>query len=180
METQRLKIGSDAPVFVLPAVDGREHALGDFDDKEVLVVAFSCNHCPTVVAYEDRMIALQRDYAERGVALVAINSNDPVNYPEDRFEAMVERSREKGFNFAYLRDRDQTVATSYGATHTPEFFVFDRERKLRYHGRLDDNRDEPDKVTRRYVREAMDAMLRGGVVETPETYSVGCTIKWST
>ncbi|MFQ5951327.1 MAG: thioredoxin family protein [Candidatus Geothermarchaeales archaeon] len=179
METQRLKLLSKAPAFALPGVEGNDHALEDFDEKEVLVVAFSCNHCPTVRAYEDRMIAFQRDYAEREVVLVAINSNDPTNYPEDRFEKMGERSREKGFNFPYLRDRDQTVATAYGATHTPEFFVFDRERRLRYHGRLDDNRDEPDKVARRYVREAIDAILQGGKVETPETYSVGCTIKWS-
>lgn len=179
MQNSPLSIGSQAPSFTLPGVDGEDHSLEDFDDKDVVVVVFSCNHCPTVKAYEDRMIEFQRDYGDQGVLLVAINSNDTTNYPTDSFEHMVERAETKGFNFPYLRDKDQSVATAYGATHTPEFFMFDGDRKLPYHGRMDDNRDEPQKVEERYLRDAVDAILAGRDVETPETYSVGCTIKWS-
>jgi alkyl hydroperoxide reductase subunit AhpC len=124
------------------------------------------------------MIAFQREYGPRGVQLVAINSNDPVSYPEDSYEEMVKRAKTRGFNFPYLWDKDQSVAHAYGATHTPEFFVFDKERRLRYHGRFDDNRDQPDQVRERYVQDAVEALLAGREVAQPETYSIGCTIKW--
>lgn len=179
MGTEKLAIGSAAPVFErLPGVDGKKYSIHDFDDKQVIVVAFTCNHCPYVQAYEDRLIGFQRDYGSKGVLFVCINSNETENYPEDNFDEMVKRSKSKGFNFPYLRDEDQAVATAYGATHTPEFFVFDKDRRLRYHGKMDDNYQNPKAVKANYLRNAVDAILVGKEVAEAETYSIGCTIKW--
>ena len=126
-----LQIGQTAQVFLnLKGVDGKTHGLSDFGEK-LLVVIFSCNHCPYVVAYEDRMIAIQDDYASKGVRLIAINSNDAVKYPDDSFEKMKVRAREKGYNFPYLHDADQSVARAFGATNTPHVFVLDEKRALR-------------------------------------------------
>lgn len=139
---------------------------------------FSCNHCPTVKAYEDRFVEFQRDFKDRGVVLIAINSNDDKKYREDSFENMKIRAREKDFNFPYLRDESQRVAKVYGAERTPEVYVFDEERLLRYHGRIDDNVYESDQVRQRYLRDAVDAVLEGRKVSVEETEPVGCTIKW--
>lgn len=174
-----LRIGDPAPGFSLPGVDGRTWDLDGFSDKAVLVVVFSCNHCPYVQAYEDRLVAIQRDYAARGVQLVAINSNDDRTYPEDSFEHMMARAKAKGYNFPYLRDASQQVARAYGATHTPHLFVFDRARRLRYTGKIDDNWQRPDAVRRRYLREALDAILEHGAPAEPMTHAIGCTIKWA-
>lgn len=173
-----LRIGSKGPDFDLPGVDGKRYSLSSFADKKAVVVIISCNHCPTVVAYEDRMIAIQRDYEEKGVALVAINPNDEVRYPADSFEQMGIRAKEKGFNFPYLRDETQEVARGYGATRTPEVFVLDGNRRLVYHGRIDDNEHEPDRVVSHDLRKALDELLAGKPISTPETTPVGCTVKW--
>jgi peroxiredoxin len=173
-----LKIGDPAPAFSLPGTDGRTYSLVGLADKPVLVVVFSCNHCPYVQAYEDRLIAVQRDYAGRGVQVVAINSNDDANYPEDSFEQMVARAQARGFNFAYLRDASQDVARAYGATHTPQLFVFDRARTLRYTGKIDDNWQSPKSVTRRYLRDTLDALLSDRMPAEAQTHAIGCTIKW--
>ncbi|HEX9741706.1 MAG TPA: thioredoxin family protein [Nitrospiraceae bacterium] len=173
-----LTIGDPAPPFTLPGTDGRTHSLDGLSGKPVLVVVFSCNHCPYVQAYEDRMAAIQRDYAGRGVQLVAINSNDDVHYPEDSFEQMVARAKAKGFEFLYLRDASQEVARAYGATHTPQLFVFDRDRTLRYTGKIDDNWQNPGAVTRRYLRDAIDALLSDRAPAEASTHAIGCTIKW--
>ncbi len=179
MNTKELKIGSDAPTFSnLPGTDGKKYSLSSFSDKSILVVVFSCNHCPYVQTYEDRMIALQRDYAAKGLQLVAVNSNEVVHYPQDNFEEMVKRADLKKFNFPYVRDEDQSVANAYGATHTPEFFVFDAKRKLRYRGKFDDNYQNPGAVKMNFLKNAVEALLAGKEVAEPETYSVGCTIKW--
>jgi peroxiredoxin len=181
MAGETLRIMDRAPEFRdLPGTDGRRYSLETFKDAKALIVVFSCNHCPYVQAYEDRMMAFHREFVGKGVALVAINSNEIEHYPEDSFDEMAKRAKRKGFLFPYLRDEDQSVATAYGATHTPEFFVFDAERKLRYHGRFDDNWQEPPKVKNKYVREAVEALLVGGNVTLPETFSIGCTIKWKT
>ena len=181
MKTEELKIGSDAPTFNnLPAADGKKYSLPSFSDKKIAVIVFSCNHCPYVQAYEDRIIAFQRDYESKGVQVVAINSNEIEHYPEDNFDEMVKRAKSKGFNFPYLRDDDQSVANAYGATHTPEFFVFDDRRKLRYRGKFDDNYQNPKAVKTTYVRNAVDALIAGTKIAEPETYSIGCTIKWKT
>lgn len=179
MATDKLNINSPIPSFEhLPSTDGKKYSLKDFASSNALVVVFSCNHCPIVQAYEDRMIAYQRDYAARGVQLIAINSNEDENYPEDSFDEMVKRAKQRGFNFLYVRDADQKVAKAFGATHTPEFFLFDRQRTLRYHGKMDDNHKDASAVRTRYLRDATDAILAGNQVKEAETYSVGCTIKW--
>jgi peroxiredoxin len=174
-----LVAGQRAPDFCLPGTDGRQHSLDDFAGSPVLVVMFSCNHCPYVQAYEGRLIEIQRDYRERGVQLVAINSNDDVGYPEDSFEQMVARAKAKGFNFPYLRDASQSTARAYGATHTPQLFVFDESRRLRYTGKVDDNWQRPEAVTRRYLRDALDALLARGAPAEASTHAIGCTIKWA-
>lgn len=173
-----LNIGSDAVAFSLPGVDDKTHALDDFKDKDVLAVFFSCNHCPYVLAWEDRIIAAQADYADKGVQFVAIGSNDAEKYPTDNFENMKVHSAEKGFNFPYLHDASQEIAKAYGAERTPEIFIFDKDRKLRYHGTIDDNYENPEAVTVSYLRNALDAVLAGNEPETAETAPVGCTIKW--
>jgi peroxiredoxin len=179
MKGDSLVIGAVMPSFVgLRAVDGRSYSSSDFQHHGILVIVFSCNHCPYVQAYEQRMIEFQQANGPNGVQLVAINSNDTRNYPDDDFAGMVIRAQERGFTFPYLRDDDQSVAGAYGATHTPEFFVFDRKRKLRYHGKMDDNYKDPAAVKRRYLQEAVDAVLAGKPVAEPETHSIGCTIKW--
>ncbi len=174
-----LQIGDHAPGFQLPGVDGHAFRLEEFAGKPILVVIFSCNHCPYVQAYEDRMISIQRDYRGHGVQLVAINSNDDTDYPQDSFNAMVERATAKAFNFPYLRDADQSVAKAYGATHTPQLFVFDHGRKLRYTGKIDDNWQNPAAVKRQYLREALDALSGGAAPAEAETHAIGCTIKWA-
>ncbi len=174
----RLKFGDPAPDFSLPGVDGKTHSLASFKDKKILVVVFSCNHCPYVQAYEDRMIAVQRDYAEKSVQLAAICANDANEYPEDSLEKMKVRAREKRFNFVYLRDETQKVAKAYDAACTPEFFGFDAGRRLRFHGRLDDNHENPKQVTKQYLRDALDDMIAGHPVRTPESHPIGCSIKW--
>lgn len=179
MIEKNLPIGAPLPAFRnLPAVDGKAYSASDFSGAEVLVVVFSCNHCPYVQGSEGRMMEFQSHYADRGVRLVAINSNDITNYPDDDFESMVKRAQERGFNFVYMRDEDQSVAEAFGATHTPEFFVFDQNRELRYHGMLDDSPKNPAAVQRHHLREAVDAILAGRPVPEPETHSIGCTIKW--
>lgn len=176
---QEIKTGDKAPDFNLPGVDGNNYSLSDFKDKKVLVVMFTCNHCPYVQAYEDRLIALQREFKDKGVSFVAINPNDDKGYPEDSFENMVKRAKEKGFNFPYLRDKFQNVARAYGASHTPHIFVFDEDRRLRYTGKVDDNWREPNKVKERYLRDVILALLDQKEIKNPDTYAIGCTIKWA-
>lgn len=177
-ENGALAIGAAAPEFALPATDGKTYRLADFSDAPVVVVVFSCNHCPYVRAYEGRLVEIQRDYGGRGVRVVAINSNDDEHYPEDGFPEMVKRATDQRFNFPYLRDASQDVARAYGATHTPQLFVFDRARRLCYTGKIDDNWQHPEAITRRYLREALDAILEGRAPAEPSTFAVGCTIKW--
>ena len=173
-----LEQAANAPDFNdLQGADGKRYSLHAFDDKPVLVVMFTCNHCPYVVSYEDRMVAIQRDYAGKGVQLVAINANDDKAYPEDGYPQMVKRAKDKGFNFPYIRDPDQKVAEAYGAVCTPHVFAFDKDRKLRYRGRIDDSRD-PKAVRSNDLRNAVDDMLAGRSVKEAETRPFGCSIKW--
>jgi len=170
-------LGAEAPQFDLPGVDGQSHSLDSYADANVLVLVQSCNHCPYVQAWEGRLSAIASDYADRGVRVVAVNSNDAVSHPEDSFEEMQKRSREQGFTFEYLYDEPQAVAQALGAERTPEVFVYDRDRQLRYHGAIDDNRDETG-VSQQYLREALDALLAGSDPAVAETPAVGCTVKW--
>ena len=172
-----LSLGDQAPPFDLPGVDGRNHSLADHGEALALAVIWSCNHCPYVQAWEGRIAAIQHDYHDRGVRLVAVSSNDAEKYPEDSFEAMVERARERRFPFDYLYDADQSAARAYGPERTPEVFLFDADRRLAYHGAIDDSRDETA-VARHYLREAIDAVLADGEPPLRETPPVGCTVKW--
>jgi peroxiredoxin len=172
-----IALGSEAPDFSLRGVDGADHPLGSYADAELLALIQLCNHCPYVRAWEGRMIDLQRDYAARGVRLVGVNSNDAGRYPEDSYEKMVAHASEQGFNFDYLHDPNQTLARSLGSERTPEIFLFDRDRRLVYHGAFDDNRDDTA-VGRSYLRDALDAQLAGATPPLAETAPVGCTVKW--
>lgn len=173
-----LPVGTPAPPFALPGVDGKTWSLDDFADAKALVVIFTCNHCPYAVALEDRFIALQRDLESYGVRLVAISANDASRYPDDSFEAMKARSAAKGFNFPYLYDESQEVARAYDAACTPDPFVFDGARKLVYNGRVDDSWRDAAKVTRRDLREAIAAALADEPVAFDVKPALGCSIKW--
>ncbi len=177
MATDTLKIGSPAPHFTLPATDGKIYSLESFADKKALIVIFSCNHCPYVQAYEKRIMDIQKDYS-KSLQVAAISSNEDLNYPEDSFVNMIERANKMGFNFPYLHDETQSIARAYGATHTPEVFLFDSERKLAFHGKIDDNWSEPHNVKSKYLRDAIEELLAGKKISVPETFTIGCTIKW--
>ena len=178
MSTKTLKIGSKIPYFKLKGVDDQVYSLDAFSNKDVLVVIFSCNHCPYVQAYEDRIKDIQSDFAEKGLAVVAINSNDDSQYPDDSFDNMKKRAKEKNFNFPYLRDEDQTLAKAFDASHTPEIFLFNKARELVYHGKIDDNWKDIKAVKSQYLRDAITELIQGEEISVPETFSIGCTIKW--
>ncbi len=173
-----LQIGEQAPDFDLPGVDGKNYSLDDFADAKILIVFSSCNHCPYVVGSEDRMIKLHADYELKGVAMIAINSNEIENHPTDSFDHMIVRAREKGFTFPYVRDESQEVALAYGALRTPHYFVFDEKRKLRYTGRMDDNPRQPGRETTHELRDALDALLEGEDLHVATTNPIGCNVKW--
>ena len=179
VQSNGMAVGTLAPAFSLPGTDGETWSLADFADAKALVVVFTCNHCPYAIASEDRLIALQRDYADRGVRLVAINPNDAVSHPGDSFEKMVERAEAKGFPFPYLRDESQEVARAYDAACTPDVFVFDADRRLVYNGRIDDSWKDASAVQRQDLRQVLDRTLEGqphGLAEVVP--SMGCSIKW--
>lgn len=172
-------IGMQAPDFSLPATDGTTYSLSDFDDAPALLVMFICNHCPFVKHVRDELAKLGKEYQERGVAVVAINSNDVKNYPDDSPAKMKEEVREAGYTFPYLFDESQDVAKAYGAACTPDFFVLDANHRLAYRGQLDDSRPKSgEPVTGRDLRAALDAVLKGEAVPEPHKPSVGCNIKW--
>ena len=173
-----LGIGEKAPEFSLPGVDGKTYSLADFKGAKVLIVVFSCNHCPYVIGSEDRMNRLFADYSPRGVAMIAINSNETQNHPTDDFEHMVERAREKGFKFPYVRDDSQEIAMAYGALRTPHFYVFDGQRRLRYTGRMDDNPRQSGQEKTHELRDALDALLAGKDPAITATNPIGCNVKW--
>jgi peroxiredoxin len=169
----RLALGDPAPAFELPDVEGQTHALADYEGGPVAVV-FSCVHCPYVVAWEDRINDVARDYGDRA-GLVAINSN--AGYLGDSLDDMRRRSAEKSFVFPFLYDESQEVASEYGASRTPEVFLFDSEHRLAYHGAPDSDHQDPGGADP-YLRDALDALLNGGAPDPAEVPPVGCTIKW--
>ena len=186
-EHPTLATNSPAPGFCLPGVDGKAHCLKDYAASKLLVIAFICNHCPTSQLYETRIKQIAEDYKDKGVAVVAIQPNNPdavllneMGYTDvgDSLEDMKTRAEYRHFNFPYLYDGEtQKVSTAYGPTATPHIFIFDSGRKLRYEGRVDDNMREP-LVTRRDARDALDALLAGKPVAVAKTPSVGCSTKW--
>ncbi len=183
-----LEIGEPAPDFNLPDIDGKYYRLADFKDADILVVIFTCNHCPTAQAYEDRIKKLAADYKDKGVAVVAISPNDPnavrldeLGYSDlgDSLEDMKIRVKQKRFNFPYLYDgRTQKVSLSYGPVSTPHVFIFDKQRKLRFLGRVDDS-ENPKNIKSHDTRNAIEALLAGKEVPVPKTRTFGCSIKWS-
>ena len=183
-----LEIGQKAPDFNLPGVDGRNYKLSDFAKADVLVIIFTCNHCPTAQAYEGRIKKLAADYKDKGVALVAISPNDPkavrldeLGYSDmgDSFEDMTIRAKDMKYNFPYLYDgENQKVSLAYGPVSTPHVYIFDRQRKLRYIGRIDDS-EKPHLVKTEDARNAIEALLKGNKVPVEETPTIGCSIKWS-
>ena len=183
-----LGIGQDAPDFQLPGVDGKWYRLGAFAGADVLVIVFTCNHCPTAQAYEDRLKKIVADYRNKGTVLVAISPNDPLavrldelGYSDmgDSFEDMKIRAKDMEYNFPYLYDgENQKVTQSYGPVRTPHVFVFDKQRKLRYEGGIDDA-EKPGLVKSRHARNAIEALLKGNKVPTERTRTIGCSIKWA-
>lgn len=188
VKIQTLEIGRKAPDFNLPGVDGRRYTLSDFSKADVLVIIFTCNHCPTAQAYEERMKKLVADYRNKSVVLVAISPNDPqavrldeLGYSDmgDSFEEMKIRAKDMAYNFQYLYDGDeQKMSRAYGPQRTPHVFIFDARRTLRYEGRIDDS-EKPERVRIQDARRAIDALLAGREVPIAKTPTIGCSIKWS-
>jgi peroxiredoxin len=178
VETPPTHLGAPCPDFQLPAVDGKSYGRADFDRAPVLVVMFICNHCPYARAVEDRLIRMARDFGARGAAFVGVCSNDAATYPDDAFDELAERWRSKQYGFPYLHDEAQDVARAFGAVCTPDVFVYDRERRLAYRGRIDDSWKDESKVTRRELADAVEALLDGRPPSPGQRPSIGCSIKW--
>ena len=177
--SQMLPLGTPAPDFNLPDPDGRLHSLDDAAGSKAYLVMFICNHCPFVKHVADELARLGRDYGDKGVSIVAINSNDVENYPDDGPDAMKKESEARGYNFPYLLDADQSVAKAYEAACTPDFYLFDADRKLVYRGQLDGSRPGNDvPCDGADLRQALDAVLANEPVPAEQVPSVGCNIKW--
>ena len=171
----KLEIGDAGPDFSgIIGTDDKQHGLSDYKKAKLIVLVFTCNHCPVAVAYEDRLVALQKDYKQKGVQVIAANVN---NLAADKLEPMKKRAADKGFNFPYIYDSSQKMGHDYGATVTPHVFVLDKDRKLAYVGAIDDSM-KPDNVKKHYLRDAIDALLEGK--EPPETVTkqFGCGVKY--
>lgn len=175
-ESTMVKLGSVAPYFNLPDTSGKNLSIEDFD-SELLVIVFTCNHCPYAKAVEDRLIKLGKEY-KNDVDFVLISSNDSENYPEDSPKKMAERHAEKGYPFPYLFDEAQEVAKAYSAVCTPDIFLYNGDRKLEYRGRIDDNWQNPEQVEREELKMAIEAVLNGKTVDFEQKPSMGCNIKW--
>jgi len=174
-EAAGVKIGDAGPAWSgVPGTDGQPHALADCKDAKLVVLVFTCNHCPVARAFEDRLIALQKDYKPQGVAVVAVNVN---NIPDDVLEPMKKRAEEKGFNFPYLYDATQKMGHDYGATVTPHVFVLDKDRKIAYMGAVDDKQDAAS-VKTHFLRDALDALLAGKAPPKAVTQQYGCGIRY--
>ena len=173
-------VGAAAPAFDLPDTDGARHALGGDGEAAApaTVVVFTCNHCPYALAWHDRLLGVARDYTDRGVRMLLINSNDAERYPRDSYEAMQQRMRGEGvWPAPYLRDEDQEVARAYGALTTPDVFVVAPDGAVAYRGAPDADHGDPDQDAA-WLREALDDVLEGRPARRPETKPVGCSIKW--
>ena len=174
------QVGDKAQDFKLKNIDGKWVSLEDYKDAKGFIVIFTCNHCPYAKAYEDRIIALDKKYAPLGYPVIAINPNDPVAYPDDSYENMQKRAKEKGFTFPYLFDEQQTVFPQFGAARTPHIFILSKagsDMTVEYIGAIDDNYEDASKVTNKYVENAVDALLVGEKPQVAFTKAVGCSIK---
>lgn len=180
--TPRGELGSLCPEFSLLAMDGRTYSLADFETHDnknrAKVFMFICNHCPYVQAVEDRLIELAHDLQAQGAVFVGVCSNSAQDYPEDAYEALKARWKNKNYGFVYLHDNNQTLAQNIGAVCTPDFFVFDDQNRLKYRGRLDDSWKNPGQVQRQELREAILGVLEGQPPAINQNPSMGCSIKW--
>lgn len=178
-ESTMMELGTPAPHFNLPDPNGNDHSMAEFADAPVLVVMFICNHCPFVKHLANGLAEFAREYQEKGVAVVAISSNDVEKYPDDAPSKMAAEAAARGYVFPYLFDESQEVAKAYKASCTPDFFVFDRNRRLAYRGQFDDSRpNNGTPVTGADLRKACDALLNGEAVSENQKPSIGCNIKW--
>lgn len=173
-----LQLGAKATDFKLPATDGKTYQLSDFDDADVLVVFFTCNHCPYVIGSDEVTRQTVEKFTPQGVKFVGINSNSKNTYAEDDFEHMVARMKQRKFPWLYLYDEPQAVARAYGALRTPHFFVFDKDRRLIYTGRGVDNPRDASKITVNDLERALEEHLAGKSVSVPLTNPIGCNVKW--
>lgn len=178
LKSEKIKLGTSSPDFSLPSVDGKSYSLSSFQSAKILTVMFICNHCPYVIAIEDRILQLARDFSSQGVQFVGICSNDPTDYPEDSPRNLLRRWKDKNYGFPYLIDETQETARAFGAVCTPDLFVFDSARKLQYHGQLDNNWQDASKVTRMDMREALENLLADKQPSALQVPSMGCSIKW--
>ena len=174
-----LKLGDKAPMTgtKMKNVDGKEVSIAGVAGKNGTLVIFTCNHCPFVKAWEKRIVEIGNAYSKKGIGVIAINANDPAVQAPDSYEEMQTRAKERGFQFPYVVDATSDVARAFGATRTPEFFLFDKDGKLVYHGALDDNKDAAQ-ASQPYLKDALEAMLAGKDVPVKETKAVGCSIKF--
>jgi hypothetical protein len=177
---QPLAIGSALPMadVAMQGVDGKSHTIASVRGTKGTLVIFACNHCPFVKAWEERMVALGNRWPAQGVGVIAVNANDPEAYPEDDLAGMKERAKQRGMKYAYVMDGTSDVARAFGATRTPEAFLFDASGKLVYHGAIDDNAHEPAQVKVRYLEDALVATASGKPVPVADTKSIGCSIKY--
>ena len=174
------KIGDIATDFKLKNIDDNMVSLADYKDAKGYIVVFTCNHCPYSVAYEDRLIALDKMYKEKGYPVIAINPNNPESYPSDDFENMKIRAKEKGFTFPYLLDEGQKIFPQYGATKTPHVFILQKTEKgnqVKYIGTIDNNYGDESKADKHYIKDAVNALLEGKDIPLTETKAIGCSIK---
>jgi len=178
LHSQMVPLGTPAYDFNLPGVDGKNHTLDDFLETNILVIIFMCNHCPYVKAVLQRLIDLQNQFSDGSVQLVGINSNDAEKYPDDSMENMKKVAEEKNIPFPYLFDETQDIARKYDAVCTPDIYVYGEDRKLLYRGRIDDNWENPEKVTKRDLQNAIENILSYQEVDGNQISSMGCSIKW--
>lgn len=171
-------VGDTARDFKLKNVDGKMYSLAGMENAKGYIVVFTCNHCPFALAYQDRIIALDKKYASLGYPVIAINSNDKDVSPSDSYENMQKRSKEKQYTFPYLYDETQEIARAYGATNTPHVFLLDQARTVRYIGAIDDNSEDAGAVKEKYLENAIEALRKGNDVAVKQTKALGCSIKW--
>lgn len=173
-------IGSIATDFFLKNTDGKMVSLKDYKDAKGFMVIFTCNHCPYAIAYEDRIIALDKKFKNKGYPVIAINPNNPEKQPKDSYELMQERAKEKGFTFPYLFDDGQKIYPQYGATKTPHVYLLQKTSKgfeVKYIGAIDDNHEDEKKVKEKYLENGVNALLKGQEIKTKTTKAIGCSIK---
>jgi peroxiredoxin len=174
------EVGDEAADFKLKNIDGKMVSLSDFKSAKGFIVVFTCNHCPYAKKYEDRIIELDKKYKAQGYPVIAINPNDPNVQPEDSYQQMIERAKQKGFTFPYLVDEGQKIYPQYGATKTPHVFVLKKENGkniVKYIGAIDNNYDNPNDVSEYYAQDAVNALIKGEQVKMTKTVAIGCTIK---